>query len=254
MRFDEKTKKLKFNIDEVLFCDTENKSLPFRTAADCKVKTVKNWNDFIRVLNDACGNNDLSSFPKRKEFYAPIKVVAIDSFTRLTYLLAQHLKALGSKGYSYWGDYAEAIESLLMNWSSNGRFIIYTGIDEVVRDADSVDRKVVKVDGKKLEGLIESYFSITLFTHFNSMKKPEEAYQFCTNTDGRNSAKSPIDMFSDRYIPNDMSLVLGSIYDYYQMSSHPEFMPSPILVVGKSGTGKSTSMKYLFDIVEEVKK
>lgn len=247
MNYNEETHRLKFDLSEVLFCDTENKSLPFALASKCKVKSVKTWNDFMKTLNDATGVNDLTNKPVRQAYYSTVKVIVIDSFTRLTYLLGQHLKALNVKGFTYWGDYAEMLENLLMKQETNGRFIIYSGIDEVIKDIDSVDRKTVKVDGKKLEGLVESYFTITLFTHFNAIKPVNEAYQFCTNTDGRNSAKSPIGMFNERYIPNDMSLVLGRIYEYYEMSTHPEFQPTPILIVGKSGSGKSTSFMFLFN-------
>lgn len=184
---------------------------------------------------------------EKADFYNPTKVVIIDSFTRVLFLLSEWLKQNQIKGYDFWRDYADTIEKLLMTWQSKGRFIIFTGLDEVVRDNDSVDRIVVKIDGKKLEGKIESYFTIVLHTHFNALKPYPEGYQFCTNTDGRNTAKSPDGMFKERYIQNNMAYVLGSIYEYYDMANNPEFIPSPILVCGKSGTGKSSSMKYLFE-------
>lgn len=253
MRFDEKTKELKFPIDEILFIDTENKSLPFPHAAECKVRTVLNWTDFERVMSDGFGITDLSDKPNRFKYYNPIKAVVIDSFTRITYLLSEYLKDSGVKGRDFWRDFGDILEKSLMTWRAKSRFVIYTAIDDVIQDADSVDRRQVKVSGR-MSGAIESFFTVTLFTHFNAMKPHPEGYQFMTNTDGKNSAKTPVDMFSEKYISNNMAAVLGRIYEYYDMANHPEFMPSPILVVGKSGTGKSTSMKYLFDIAEEVKK
>ena len=79
------------------------------------------------------------------------------------------------------------------------------------------------------------------------MKSSGEAYQFCTNTDGKNSAKSPLGMFESRLIPNDMSLVLGRIYEYYNMANNPAFENSPMIIVGQSGSGKSTSTSFLFE-------
>lgn len=183
----------------------------------------------------------------KADYYNPIKIVVVDSFTRILYLLSEFLKQNKVTGYDYWREYSDILEQLLMTWQSKGRFIIFTALDEIVRDSDSIDRIVVKVDGKRLEGKIESFFTTVLHTHFNPLKQGAEAYQFCTNTDGRNTAKSPDGMFTDRYIQNDMSLVLGAIYDYYDMANNPDFMPSPILVCGKSGSGKSTSVKYLFE-------
>lgn len=197
-------------------------------------------------MKAGCGLSD----PKDKEkadYYEPIKVVIIDSFTRILFLLSEFLKENKITGYEFWREYGDMIEKLFMTWNSKGRFIVFTALDEVVRDTDSIDRIVVKVEGKKLEGKIESFFTVVLHTRFNSVKPGAEAYQFCTNTDGKNTAKSPEGMFPERYIQNDLSFVLGSIYDYYDMANNPDFLPSPIIICGKSGTGKSTSAKYLFE-------
>jgi hypothetical protein len=235
-------------LDEILFCDTERKTLPFRQAARCKVKTISSWKQFEAVMKAGSGLLDFKANEQDKaDYYNPIKVVVVDSFTRILYLLSEFLKQNKVTGYDYWREYSDILEQLLMTWQSKGRFIIFTALDEIVRDNDSIDRIVVKVDGKKLEGKIESFFTIVLHTHFNPLKQGAEAYQFCTNTDGRNTAKLPDGMFAERYIQNDMSLVLGAIYDYYDMANNPDFTPSPILVCGKSGSGKSTSVKYLFE-------
>lgn len=38
---------------------------------------------------------------------------------------------------------------------------------------------------------------------------------FVTNDDGVYPAKSPVDMFSDIYIPNDMGAVIKQVENYY---------------------------------------
>ena len=254
MKFYPKTKELKYDVNEILFIDTERKTLPFKQAASCKIMLADTWEKFEALMKAGCGLMEDKLTGEKAEYYGSIKVVIIDSFTRVLFLLSEYLKEKQIKGYDFWASYFDMLERLLMTWESKGRFIVFTGLDEVVRDSDSVDRIVVKVEGKKLEGKIESFFTIVLHTRFNPAKPHPEGYQFCTNTDGKNTAKSPEGMFNERYIQNNMAFVIGSIYEYYDMANHPEFMPSPILIVGKSGTGKSTSMKYLFDIAEEVKK
>ncbi len=245
MKFNPETKRLTFTHDEVIFVDAEHKTLPFRDAPACKVKTISGWRQFEAVMKAGCGLMNFTE-PEKASYYDPIKVVFVDSFTRMTFWLSKFLKENQIKGYDFWRDYADILERLLMTWESKGRFIVFTALDEVVRDQDSIDRLTVKVEGKKLEGKIESFFTVTLFTHFNPTKNVPEAYQFCTNTDGRNTAKSPDGMFPDRYIQNDLAFVLGSIYSYYDMANNPDFLPSPIIICGKSGTGKSSSAKYLF--------
>lgn len=247
MQYHPQEKRITMPLDEILFIDTERKTLPFRQAARCKVKTVSSWKQFEAVMRAGSGLIEFKASEQDKaDYYNPVKLVVIDSFTRILYLLSEFLKQNKITGYDYWREYSDILEQLLMTWQAKGRFIVFTALDEIVRDSDSIDRIVVKVDGKKLEGKIESFFTIVLHTHFNTLKQGAESYQFCTNTDGRNTAKSPVGMFAERYIQNDMSLVLGAIYDYYDMANNPDFMPSPILVCGKSGSGKSTSVKYLF--------
>lgn len=175
--------------EEVLFVDVERKTLPFRQAAMAKVKTATSWTQFEAIVEAGCGLMDLSGDKEKADYYNPIKVVFIDSFTRVLYLLSEYLRERKIEGYSFWRDYSDILEKMLMTWKSNGRFIVFTALDEVVRDADSIDSRVIKVEGKKLEGKIESYFTIVLHTQFNSLKPIPEAYQFCTNTDGKNMAK-----------------------------------------------------------------
>lgn len=248
MQYHPQEKRITMPLDEILFIDTERKTLPFRQAARCKVKTISSWKQFEAVMRAGSGLIEFKASEQNKaDYYNPVKLVVIDSFTRILYLLSEFLKQNKITGYDYWREYSDILEQLLMTWQSKGRFIVFTALDEIVRDSDSIDRIVVKVDGKKLEGKIESFFTIVLHTRFNALKQGAESYQFCTNTDGRNTAKSPDGMFAERYIQNDMSLVLGAVYDYYDMANNPDFMPSPILVCGKSGSGKSTSIKYLFE-------
>lgn len=220
--------------------------LPFKVGSIAKQKVANNWSVFNALMKAGCGLTAIED-PEKAKYYDPIKVVVVDSFTRCLYLLSQALKQANIKGYDFWRDYGDTIEKLLMEWQSRGRFIIFTALDEVIRDNDSIDRKVIKVEGKKLEGMIESFFSIVLHTHFNPLKTGAESYMFCTNTDGRNTAKSPYGMFPERYIQNNMAYILGSIYRYYDMANNPDFQPSPIVIVGKSGTGKSSSFRYLFE-------
>lgn len=48
---------------------------------------------------------------------------------------------------------------------------------------------------------------------FHSMKINEQ-YKFLTNHDGRHTARTPMDMYEDQYIDNDMSIILQQIKNY----------------------------------------
>ena len=69
----------------------------------------------------------------------------------------------------------------------------------------------VKTLGKMLDDkmVLEGRVSIVLFTEVDA-----QGYWFLTNTDGTNTAKSPMDMF-ERKIPNDLKFVDKTIREYY---------------------------------------
>ena len=60
---------------------------------------------------------------------------------------------------------------------------------------------------------LEGLFTIVLFTEVvkgdNGMK-----YYFTTQNNGVNTAKSPMDMFEETRIPNDLGLVIDKIKEY----------------------------------------
>ena len=233
---------MKFDHSEVFIINTEDKLLPFKSSVKIKSKVVKTWTQFEAVMKDACGLNPKMS-DKAKEVFAPVKLVFVDSFTRILYLLSKHLKSQGVRGHDFWREYGDTLEQLLMDWKVSGKYLVFTAIDEVIQDSDSVYRTIVSVDGR-MKNKVESFFGIVLWTRFNSMKQRPECYQFETNSsDGKTNAKSPVAMFDNIFIQNDLSMVLGKIHEYYDIDN-TKLTPPPVLIVGKSGSGKSTSLMY----------
>ncbi len=63
--------------------------------------------------------------------------------------------------------------------------------------------------------VLEGLFTICLYTHVGEDKDEKATYHFVTNRFRNYPAKSPMDMFADTLIPNDLSLVCQSIDTYY---------------------------------------
>lgn len=85
----------------------------------------------------------------------------------------------------------------------------------VQKDGDGVSS--FKTFGKMVGNSVDpvSYARVVLHTLvIAEKKKAEERYVFLTNSDGQHEAKSPIDMFKDLHIPNDLAAVLKVIEDY----------------------------------------
>lgn len=61
---------------------------------------------------------------------------------------------------------------------------------------------------------LEGLFSVILYTNVSKGTDNKMNYQFVTNYDGKYPAKSPVGMFKDVYIPNDLGLVSELIDNY----------------------------------------
>lgn len=76
----------------------------------------------------------------------------------------------------------------------------------------------MKTVGKMVDQTLvpEGYFTIVLRTEVINGQ-----YLFSTQTNGNDCAKSPIGMFADRHIPNDLAEVDSAICDFYNLNAQP---------------------------------
>ena len=74
----------------------------------------------------------------------------------------------------------------------------------------------IKTLGKMLDDkiVVEGLFTTVLRTHFENGK-----YQFQTQTNGQDTVKSPMGLFQDQFIDNDLAAVDKAICAYYGISS-----------------------------------
>lgn len=82
-------------------------------------------------------------------------------------------------------------------------------------DIDEGGRVHAKTIGKMLDqnlGGLEGMFSIVLMAQTDGNE-----YFFQTQSDGYSPCKTPMEMFSERKIPNDLKLVDQTIREYYEM-------------------------------------
>jgi hypothetical protein len=74
----------------------------------------------------------------------------------------------------------------------------------------------MKTVGKMVDDYLtlEGLFSVVLYTKVEKAADNKVSYKFVTNNDGQYPAKSPVGMFKDLYISNDLGLVSESIDKY----------------------------------------
>lgn len=88
--------------------------------------------------------------------------------------------------------------------------------DDSSQSADGKRMRNAKTIGKMFDQYItlEGLFSVVLFTN-TSFEDKKMSYGFATQTDGETTAKSPMGLFSDKIIDNDLKLVFDAMDEYY---------------------------------------
>ena len=87
---------------------------------------------------------------------------------------------------------------------------------EIVEDGGEIVSYKIKTSGKLLDSqvVMEGLFTVVLYTHVES-KGDKTSYNFVTNRYNKIPAKSPMGMFDEVKIPNDLSIVNKAVTEYY---------------------------------------
>lgn len=194
--------------NETFLINVCSKELPFRGSR----KNYTEWNkenptgnmlssnDYV-LIDKLFTNIDI----KRKE----IKYIVIDDSQYL--LTAEYMKRAHEKGYEKFTEIGEHFWNIL--WASKmlrqDLFVFFLHHSEINELGITKVKSVGKMLDEKVN--IEGMFTIVLLA-----KRDSDKNYFITQNDGTTPAKSPIGMFEDRMIDNDLKLVVDSINNYYE--------------------------------------
>ncbi|MFK7890448.1 MAG: AAA family ATPase [Granulosicoccus sp.] len=178
--------------------NTERKALPFRGAASfTKQAQPINLEQFDLALTRALASD--------------ATVIVIDSFTSLAeYVYADVIRYELEDTRAAWGRYKDTLHDILLTAKVHDKSVVFLAVEATTQDDNMRVIKSVDVQGS-LRGKVEKEFEIVLW----AQPQGEGVYRFLTNTDGRCTAKSPMGMFNERLIDNDLQAVLASIHNYY---------------------------------------
>lgn len=202
-----------FSPNEISVFNVTNKPLPFKQG---KTKIPKIDNATYTDIANALAN------PNKRAY-------VIDD---AGYLLSfEMFKRANETGYSKFTDMAKNFFDMLdfINTKLPNDIIVY--ITMHTEDDSEMHRVKVKTIGKMLDQnlKIEGLFSIVL-----RAVQTEDGYKFVTRDDMVSTAKSPIGMWEEDMIDNDLKAVDTTIREYYDMKP---------LVDNKSTTTKKTETK-----------
>lgn len=185
-----------FNPEQVTVINVLGKPLPFRS----NMKTY--------ITNDY-GKIDVAIHSTKR------KSIVIDDATYL--MTDEFMRNAKVAGYQKFTDMAANFNALLMRAKKLPDDVVVYFFGHSDKGED--DKEKFKTIGKMLDEkvCVEGYFTIVLKTVVQDGR-----YLFSTRNDGMDTVKTPLGMFNDALIENDLAAVDKTIREYYNIQVQPD--------------------------------
>lgn len=192
-----------FKSDEVGIINVISKPLPFKNESGLKVFNTDNYEDIKKLLEKS-----------------KAKSIVIDDAGYLitNHFMRKHSNAgAGNAVFSLYNDIADRFWNLTEEIKALPEDkIVYIIMHEDKNDFGDIKPKTI---GKLIDDKVclEGLFSIVL-----RAKKVDKNYLFFTQSTENDVAKSPIGMFNELYIENDLKSVDNTIREFYNIKNIKE--------------------------------
>ena len=207
---------------ETFIICSDRKGLPFagwknnyKTITKPDGKLDLEQSNYYETSSSAIVVSLLKAISERKP---EIKIVIVDTVTAI--MEDEYMIRAKEKGYEKYTDIALDVFNILIAPDDlrEDLTVIITGHLESKEDSDGGIKSSFKVVGGKLIGQNikpEARFNLVLYTKI-VMEDNKPTYYFKTQSDGRDTCRTPKGMFEELYIPNDYSLIIERMKEYYK--------------------------------------
>lgn len=198
------------NPDETYIINVAGKELPFKGSNKLYNPDKRNY---MEIEDAKEVKNILERLSKEKPH---VKQVIIED---ANYLMGFNLVNKATEtGYTKFSLMAKDIVNLVQGSKKlrDDLIIYYFSHPDPVEDGGEITSYKMKTAGKMIDNQInlEGLFTVVLYTDVET-KGDKSEYRFVTNKYKKYPAKSPVGMFSEIKIPNDLKLVTDKIREYY---------------------------------------
>lgn len=188
--------------------ECEIKDLPFSRAIKAKFKHFAATTDFGSTI-EAMG---------RFAMHPEVTTIVVDSLSALLeYQEASSLAKSPGDGRQGWEFFRKDLAKLFKNIKLCPKLMIFTGHDEWLQQVNEQGaqtqllRRRFKIRGKAWEGMVETQFTIVMFTNI-VMKNGQPEYGFMTQNDTITSVKVPPDLgLPAPVMPNSLGTLVAAI-------------------------------------------
>jgi hypothetical protein len=199
------------NPEETLIINTDNKALPFRKFREMYNEEKGNYlqtSDTTKVLDKL---KEAHKNPK-------IKTIIVDTWSRIMTDSVMNPAFRSEKGFDKYGKFAASQYDLIniINDKLREDIIVYLfAHPETHYDESGFSTKRIGVQGKMLERFVPESFSTVVF-YAEVIKTPGQPNRHVFRTVNSNdTCKTPIDMFEEAVIDNDLIEINKTIREYY---------------------------------------
>lgn len=216
-------------------CRNLNPSETFIISSDLKSLTFPGARKKYQKITDANGKFDFSNsnyyetnsiarisriIKAVSDDRPEIKNVVIDTITSV--IAEEIVPRLNEKGFDKFNEVAMNVYLLFRSMRGlreDLNVILLSHMENQYREDGSVRTSFKVPSGKAIGSMFvpEASFDAVLVTYVapNSASE-DEKYFFLTHNNGENTARTPMGLFSERFIPNDLSVVLSEFDKYEQ--------------------------------------
>jgi hypothetical protein len=199
--------------ESTVIVNTDQKPLPFKKFQEKFSEEKGNYlkssdtNAIIAKLKEAHKNPD-------------VKIFVIDTWSRVMTDFVMSPAFRSDKGFDKWAKLSGGQYDLLntINEKVRDDMNVYLMCHpETFRDESGFEVQRIAVQGKQLEKFApESFSSIVIYAEKipGGQGKPTE-FKFRTHSTGDDTCKTPMDMFEEDLIDNDIMLIDKAIREYY---------------------------------------
>jgi hypothetical protein len=202
------------NPDETVIINTDQKALPFKNFSAKYSEEKRNY----RKTSDI---NIVISTLQKVNTLPNVKTVVIDTWSRIMTdtVMSQSFRA--EKGFDKWSKMAAAQYDLIntVNDVMRDDIIVYLiAHPETHYDDSGFSSERIGVQGKMLERFVpESFSTIVLYSEIVKTPGQPNRHVFRTVSSGNDTCKTPLEMFEEDLIDNDLVNVNNTIREYYSI-------------------------------------
>lgn len=194
------------NLDpkNTLLIQPVRKPLPFRSTGWKEIKAKGDGNNILVCSNPQAIINCMKA--------SPFDVIVVDDWQYI--LASMYMAARNVKGFDKFTEIGGAgfdIAKAASELGENKRVYVLAHTT-----SDEFGNTRIKTLGKLLDDkiVVEGMFTTVLRTHVENGR-----YLFSTQNSGSDTVKSPMGMFSEQYIENDLAAIDRVICDYYGITN-----------------------------------